>query len=129
MRTRCGKADFCKAYPDRLFGAAMLPMISVDKSIEEMRFAAKELQMRSGFIRPNPYGTLSDVQTGQLNGFQVPHAGALHAQTTLAQIPRPVRGSGLLVTEPRGSCVRLRRAAPGPASLRWGSGERRAPDR
>ena len=55
-------ADYCKAYPDRLFGAAMLPMISVDESIEEMRFAANELGMRSGFIRPNPYGkrTLHD---------------------------------------------------------------------
>src|SRR5215469_6349858 len=49
-------ADYCKPYPDRLFGAAMLPMLSVDASIEEMRFVATQLGMRSGFIRPNPYG-------------------------------------------------------------------------
>jgi predicted TIM-barrel fold metal-dependent hydrolase len=34
----------------------MLPMISLDQSIAEMRFVANELGMRSGFIRPDPYG-------------------------------------------------------------------------
>jgi predicted TIM-barrel fold metal-dependent hydrolase len=48
-------ADYCKPYPERLFGAAMLPMQSVQLAIEEMRFAAKELNFRAGFIRPNPY--------------------------------------------------------------------------
>jgi uncharacterized protein len=47
-------ADYCKPYPDRLFGIAMLPMQSVDRAIEEMRFARRELGFRGGFIRPNP---------------------------------------------------------------------------
>ena len=48
-------ADYCKPYPDRLFGVAMLPLHSVELAIEEMQFARKELGMRAGFIRPNPY--------------------------------------------------------------------------
>src|SRR6478609_1444170 len=48
-------ADYCKAYPDRLFGIAMLPLQSVDLAIAEMRFAKKELGFKGGFIRPNPY--------------------------------------------------------------------------
>src|SRR5207237_104995 len=48
-------ADYCKPYPDRLFGVAMLPMQSVELAIEEMRYARTELGMRSGFLRPNPY--------------------------------------------------------------------------
>src|SRR6266849_862460 len=48
-------ADYCAPYPDRLFGVAMLPMQSIELAIEEMRFARKELGMRGGFLRPNPY--------------------------------------------------------------------------
>ncbi len=48
-------ADYCKPYPDRLFGVAMLPMQDVDQAIKEMTFARKELGMRAGFLRPNPY--------------------------------------------------------------------------
>ena len=48
-------ADYCKPYPDRLFGVAMLPMQSVDLAIEEMRYARETLGMRGGFLRPNPY--------------------------------------------------------------------------
>src|SRR5689334_2474205 len=48
-------ADYCKPYPDRLFGVAMLPMQSIQYAIDEMRFARKELGMRGGFLRPNPY--------------------------------------------------------------------------
>src|SRR5438445_754834 len=48
-------ADYCKPYPDRLFGVAMLPMQSVNLAIEEMRFARKQLGMKGGFLRPNPY--------------------------------------------------------------------------
>jgi len=48
-------ADYCKPYPDRLFGVAMLPMQDIDLAIAEMRFAKKELGMRGGFLRPNPY--------------------------------------------------------------------------
>jgi predicted TIM-barrel fold metal-dependent hydrolase len=48
-------ADYCKPYPDRLFGVAMLPLQSVELAMEEMRFARRELGMLSAFIRPNPY--------------------------------------------------------------------------
>jgi uncharacterized protein len=47
--------DYCKPYPDRLFGIAMLPMQSVEHAIQEMKFARRELGMRGGFLRPNPY--------------------------------------------------------------------------
>ena len=47
--------DYCKPYPDRLFGIAMLPMQDVDLAIEEMRFARRELGMPGIFLRPNPY--------------------------------------------------------------------------
>jgi len=45
-------ADYCKPYPDRLFGVAMLPMQSIDLAIAEMRFARKELGFRGGFCGP-----------------------------------------------------------------------------
>ena len=48
-------ADYCRPYPDRLFGVAMLPMQSVEAAIAEMRYARRELGMRGGFLRPNPY--------------------------------------------------------------------------
>src|SRR6516225_12266488 len=48
-------ADYCRPYPDRLFGVAMLPLHSVELAIQEMQFARKELGFRAGFIRPNPY--------------------------------------------------------------------------
>lgn len=48
-------ADYCSASPDRLHGVAMLPMQSVELAIEEMTFARKELGMKAGFVRPNPY--------------------------------------------------------------------------
>ena len=48
-------ADYCAPYPERLFPVAMLPMQSIDYAIQEMRFARKELGMRGGFLRPNPY--------------------------------------------------------------------------
>ena len=48
-------ADYCRPYPDRLFGVAMLPMQSIDLAIKEMGFARKELGFRGGFLRPNPY--------------------------------------------------------------------------
>src|SRR5467141_1905608 len=48
-------ADYCRPYPDRLFGVAMLPMQSVELAIDEMRYARKELDMRGGFLRPNRY--------------------------------------------------------------------------
>jgi uncharacterized protein len=48
-------ADYCKPYPKRLFGMAMLPLQSVELAIEEMRFARRELKFCGGFLRPNPY--------------------------------------------------------------------------
>ena len=48
-------ADYCRPYPDRLFGIAMLPLQSIELAIDEMRFARKELGFRGGFLRPNPY--------------------------------------------------------------------------
>jgi predicted TIM-barrel fold metal-dependent hydrolase len=48
-------ADYCKPYPDRLFGVAMLPLQDVNLAIAEMRFAKKELGFKGGFLRPNPY--------------------------------------------------------------------------
>jgi uncharacterized protein len=48
-------ADYCSPYPDRLFGVAMLPMQDVEMAIQEMTFARKELGMKGGFLRPNPY--------------------------------------------------------------------------
>jgi len=48
-------ADYCKPYPERLFGVAMLPMQSVELAIGEMRHAREKLGMRGGFLRPNPY--------------------------------------------------------------------------
>ena len=53
-------ADYCKPYPDRLFGIAMLPMQSVPHAIEEMRFARKELGFKGAFLRPNPYNEQDD---------------------------------------------------------------------
>jgi predicted TIM-barrel fold metal-dependent hydrolase len=48
-------ADYCKPYPDRLFGIALLPMQSIELAIEEMRYARRTLGMHGGFLRPNPY--------------------------------------------------------------------------
>src|SRR3954453_1451968 len=48
-------ADYCKPYPDRLFGIAMLPMQSIELATEEVGFAREKLGMRGGFLRPNPY--------------------------------------------------------------------------
>src|SRR4029453_15284875 len=48
-------AAYCRPYPDRLFGVAMLPMQSIELAIEEMRYARKGLGMGRGFLRPNPY--------------------------------------------------------------------------
>ena len=42
-------ADYCKPYPDRLFGVAMLPMQSVDLAMAEMRTRAKRLACAAAF--------------------------------------------------------------------------------
>src|SRR5262245_42323540 len=48
-------ADYCRPYPDRLFGVAMLPMQSIEAAVDEARHARQQLGMRAGFLRPNPY--------------------------------------------------------------------------
>ncbi len=86
-------ADYCKPYPQRLFGAAMLPMQSVEDAVREMRFATRELGFRTGFIRPNPYNgrMLHDAdydplwEEAQDLGFAIGiHGGSESGQPTLA---------------------------------------------
>ncbi len=45
-------ADFCKAAPDRLFAAAMVPLQNMDYAVEELRRIAKIACFRGAFIRP-----------------------------------------------------------------------------
>src|SRR6266851_4014081 len=86
-------ADYCKPYPARLFGAAMLPMQSVELAVQEMRYAAKELGFHAGFIRPNPYNgrTLHDpeydplwTQAQEINFSIGIHGGSESGQPTVA---------------------------------------------
>jgi uncharacterized protein len=95
-------ADYCKPYPERLFGAAMLPMQSVEGAVQEMRFAAKELGFHAGFIRPNPYNgrVLHDPAYDPLwneaseLGFSVGiHGGSESGQPTLAMDRFPKGGA------------------------------------
>jgi uncharacterized protein len=45
-------ADFCKADPERLFAASMVPIQNMDYAIEELRRTAKMPCFRGAFIRP-----------------------------------------------------------------------------
>ncbi len=45
---------YCAADPERLFGAAMLPMQDPEAAARELRRAVVELGFRSAFVRPNP---------------------------------------------------------------------------
>jgi predicted TIM-barrel fold metal-dependent hydrolase len=45
-------ADFCKAAPDRLFAAAMVPLQNMDYAVEELRRVSKVPCFRGAFIRP-----------------------------------------------------------------------------
>jgi predicted TIM-barrel fold metal-dependent hydrolase len=47
-------AGYCSASPDRLYGAAMVPMQDVTAAVEELRRASRELDFVSVFVRPNP---------------------------------------------------------------------------
>jgi predicted TIM-barrel fold metal-dependent hydrolase len=96
-------ADYCKPYPERLFGAAMLPMQSVEGAVQELRFAVKELGFKAGFIRPNPYNgrVLHDPEydllwtEAQELGFSVGiHGGSESGQPTLA-MDRFTRGGAV----------------------------------
>jgi len=48
-------ADYCSAYPERLFGVGCLPMQSVKGAIEEVEFCVEKLGFKGVFVRPNPY--------------------------------------------------------------------------
>jgi len=48
-------ADYCKPYPERLKGIAVVPLQYVDDAVIEMRRAVNELGFKGIFIRPNPY--------------------------------------------------------------------------
>jgi len=96
-------ADYCKPYPERLFGAAMLPMQTVEGAVQEMKYAAKELGFRAGFIRPNPYNgrVLHDRAYDPLwteaqdMGFSIGiHGGSESGQQTLA-MDRFTRGGAV----------------------------------
>ena len=45
-------ADFCKAAPDRLFAAAMIPLQNMDYTVAELRRVVKNPSFRGAFIRP-----------------------------------------------------------------------------
>lgn len=47
-------ASYCAAAPDRLFGAAMVPMQDPVAAAEELRRAHVELGFPAAFVRPNP---------------------------------------------------------------------------
>ena len=46
-------ADFCKAYPERLFGAAVIPTSTIEGTLREVA-NAKELGFNAVVIKPNP---------------------------------------------------------------------------
>lgn len=48
-------ADYCAAAPDRLFGAAMLPLQDIERSVAEVRRIGRRACFRAVFVRPNPY--------------------------------------------------------------------------
>ena len=56
-------ADYCKPYPDRLFGVAMLPLQSVDLAIDEMRFAKKEAGLARRLHPAEPVQRQDDPRT------------------------------------------------------------------
>ncbi len=49
-------ADYCRAAPDRLVGAAAVPLLDVDEGVRELEHAVTNLGMRAAFVRPNPVG-------------------------------------------------------------------------
>jgi predicted TIM-barrel fold metal-dependent hydrolase len=48
-------ADYCSAAPERLFGAAMIPIVDPQAASAEVRHAVETLGMRAAFLRPNPW--------------------------------------------------------------------------
>lgn len=47
-------ADYCRPYPERLLGAAMIPFQNVEAAVLEIRRAVEELGFRAVLARPNP---------------------------------------------------------------------------
>jgi uncharacterized protein len=47
-------AEYCSAAPDRLYGAAMLPLQDPDAAVHELRRAKEDLGFPAAFLRPNP---------------------------------------------------------------------------
>src|SRR5438876_5790617 len=45
-------ADFCRAAPERLFAAAMVPLQNMDYTLEELQRVARVPSVRAVFIRP-----------------------------------------------------------------------------
>lgn len=48
-------ADYCKPYPERLFGVALVPLQYPEDAVLEARRAVTELGFSGVMIRPNPY--------------------------------------------------------------------------
>jgi uncharacterized protein len=48
-------ADYCKPYPQRLYGMAILPMQDLAEAIREMKRVVKDLNMKGVVIRPSPH--------------------------------------------------------------------------
>jgi len=55
-------SDYCRYDPDRLLGAAVLPLQDVNLAIDELTYAVDELGVRAVYMRPNPVNgrTLAD---------------------------------------------------------------------
>ncbi len=47
-------STYCAADPDRLFGAAMLPLQDPEAAARELRRAVDQLGFKAAFVRPNP---------------------------------------------------------------------------
>ncbi|WP_150293247.1 amidohydrolase family protein [Sphingobium estronivorans] len=79
--------DFCKPYPDRLYGVAMLPTLSIEGSLNEMRLA-KKAGMNAVVVRPNP-----------VNGRPLHHPSFYPIWQLAEEIDMPVAVHGLAGSE------------------------------
>ena len=52
MHSHAPTTDFCKAAPDRLFAAAILPLQNMDFALDELQRVARIACFRAVFIRP-----------------------------------------------------------------------------
>lgn len=79
--------DFCKPYPDRLYGVAMLPTLSIEGSLEEMRLA-KKAGLNAVVVRPNP-----------VNGRPIHHPSFYPLWELAEELDLPVAVHGLAGSE------------------------------